>query len=552
MQLRNLTRAATRSVAAPAGLVAGAAQTVQRSVRPHHAPGHAGTRRRHVARALGRAHIEVRGLRRADGEAFARALHAALSEAAGVDDAVVNSALECAVVSFDEDSVDVGELVGVVEAVEEQHAASLERRAGPPLPTDPVPLQRQLIALGADVAAIGVSAAGQLLRLPRVPMEAPAALGFVEAAPRLRQPLVRTFGEVPVDVALAMTGAVLRGLAQGISGPATDLALRTVLTREADARLRAWHGRERELHAASGPVVAPPPHAARTGAPLDPNHRYGDISAALGATLAGVAFAGTSNPRRAVGALTAGTAKAARLGPEAFAGSLGRLMADRGVVTVDPAALRLLDQVDAVVIDSTAALSGRFEVSDTVTLTDDVTADELYLRATALIDPLAPDPGLAPPRAGASRRRTTWCCRARRGRGKRCAAGHRPGARFWCCCAARPSSGPRSSPRRRTRCSPLSSPQPAGWARACSSASPGNRASGSAPAARSPTPGARGPRCATCSARATWWRSSPAVPRRGRRPTCGSGSCAAESRRRGAPMCSVVPAWPTSSPCSRP
>src|SRR5205807_3784073 len=70
----------------------------------------------------------------------------------------------------------------------------------------------------------------------------------------------------------------------------------------------------------------------------------------------GLSLAATKDPRRAANTLMAAAPKAARLGREAFAAQLGRDLANRDVIVLDPSALRHLDRVDTVVVDRSAVM----------------------------------------------------------------------------------------------------------------------------------------------------------------------------------------------------
>src|SRR5690606_39970560 len=79
----------------------------------------------------------------------------------------------------------------------------------------------------------------------------------------------------------------------------------------------------------------------------------------LGLLLGGAGvLAGTHDPSAAAELLLATMPKAARHGREAFAAVLGHDLARRGAVVLDPGALRRLDRVSAVVIDSAVLCGG--------------------------------------------------------------------------------------------------------------------------------------------------------------------------------------------------
>jgi len=80
--------------------------------------------------------------------------------------------------------------------------------------------------------------------------------------------------------------------------------------------------------------------------------RYADRAALGSLFAAGGLFAATGSVDLAGRVLLIGAPKAARAGREAFADTLGAGLSRRGVIVLDPAALRRLDRVATVVIDS--------------------------------------------------------------------------------------------------------------------------------------------------------------------------------------------------------
>ncbi|HEX8862944.1 MAG TPA: hypothetical protein VGC06_28395 [Actinomycetes bacterium] len=83
------------------------------------------------------------------------------------------------------------------------------------------------------------------------------------------------------------------------------------------------------------------------------------------ASLGGSALtvATTRSFQRGSAMLQAGLPKAARFGREGFAAHLGRVLAARGIMPLDPEPLRLLDRVNCVVFDVDLLLRGDFELT---------------------------------------------------------------------------------------------------------------------------------------------------------------------------------------------
>ncbi|HEX5496126.1 MAG TPA: hypothetical protein VFX70_16280, partial [Mycobacteriales bacterium] len=351
--------------------------------------------------ADGRMYIDLPGVGHVSGAAFARAAERALRDHPAVTWAVVNSVLGAAVIGSDGD-VGVDELIDVLEAVQDAHRGphrpepaeppGKPARPGPaaPSPSAEDAVGRAATAIVADVAGLTVGGVARLLRAARIPAELAALVTVVDSTPRLRSRLERALGTERADVALGVTNAVAQALAQGGSGLAVDLARRVLQLGEARARRSAWAGREPEL--AAGPeLAAAGPVTRRRPVPLPagPVERYSERAdlAGLGALV--VSLAATANPVRAGAVGLSALPKAATLGREGFAAVLGRALARRGTVLMDPRALRRLDRIGAVVLDADVLTTGRLMLGELVP-TDHAGADELGAVAHGLFAPETP------------------------------------------------------------------------------------------------------------------------------------------------------------------
>lgn len=319
----------------------------------------------------GRLHIEVKGLgdpslplpRRA---ALAKDVEEALASHGEVVWAVANEALGHAVVSHRGGAL-AEDLVGLVERAEAAHG--LEDAAFSPLrpdhPGDDAELRRQAFLALSDAAMIALAAASAAAGSPRLAQEVVSLVSFADNQPMLREMLARLLGERQAEVAMGSANAVAQGLGQGIPGLVADLLYRASACWDAAARLRAferlepslcgqeWHSSYRLGELAQRPEPVP-------DGPLE-RHARRSSAAGLGGGLTTAALA--TDLRRGVGMLHAGVPKASRLGREVFATQLGRLLAGRGALVIEPGALRVLDRVDTVVVEA-AALSAcaRLEV----------------------------------------------------------------------------------------------------------------------------------------------------------------------------------------------
>ena len=243
-------------------------------------------------------------------------------------------------------------------------------------------------ALAADLGAIGFTVVGRLAQITPVPIEVLSFGSIIDSVPRLRSLLARLLGWPMTEMTLAMTNAVSAGLTQGAFGLVVDISHRWGQLAEQRARRQIWAQREAQLCA-----IPPQPPLRRQPAadrpvplPPGPIERTGDRLMLLSFGAAGVMLAATSNPNWASRLLLAGAPRAARLGREAFAAQVGRALAARGVLVLDPAALRCLDRIDTVIVDADVMLTGRSRLGELTALAD-VGANKLGRRAHALFDP---------------------------------------------------------------------------------------------------------------------------------------------------------------------
>ncbi|TDC57851.1 cation-translocating P-type ATPase [Actinomadura sp. KC345] len=170
--------------------------------------------------------------------------------------------------------------------------------------------------------------------------------------PRIRAAVEDRLGGARADALLGVANAVANGAAHGVAPVAADAAQRVFHLYEISARRETWRRREPHLAELGQPQECGVP--ARRPCPLPDGpvekavHRT-ELGQLVGGT--GV-LAGTRQASRAADLLLATVPKAARHGREAFAAVLAHDLAVRGAVVLEPAALRRLDRVGAVVIDS--------------------------------------------------------------------------------------------------------------------------------------------------------------------------------------------------------
>jgi cation-transporting ATPase I len=346
-----------RQAPARAAVVAAAAADVGRS-----------RARRRVWAHRGRAYVEIRGLpgHGAGHRRLARDVTAALTALRGVHRAELNAATSQVLIGFDEDAVDVTALVSAVEAAERKHGTHTATFPwpGPAHPAGRGEAAVAAVALAADVAGMASAITARVLRLAPLPHAIRVPLVLAEAQPRLREAIAGRAGPPGADLLLALGNAVTHGLTQGYAPLALDAVHRLAQLTELRARERVWAQRERALHETGHPL--PSERAAQRPRPVPlppgPVERAADRTSL--AALAGAAsvLGWTGDPGQAAELLLATVPKAARLGREGFACVLGTQLARLGVVPLDGSALRRLDRISAVVIDSEVLCAARARI----------------------------------------------------------------------------------------------------------------------------------------------------------------------------------------------
>ncbi|MDQ3569131.1 MAG: HAD-IC family P-type ATPase [Actinomycetota bacterium] len=354
-----------------------------------------GRRRRRVWSRAGRAHVEVRGLG-PGADAVGRGVEDALRRLDGVRWAEANQQLGRVAVAFDGGRLEADDLVRVVTDTERALGVGDQRfpTDRPDHPADSEPLIREAVALGVDVAALGLAVAGRAAQMARLPLEVAGLVPLVQSQPRLRQVLESQVGPAVTGLGLSVTNAAAQAMAQGPLGLVVDLGHHLSLLSESVARQRVWAAREEALHPGpgvrSGQATAAGPATGERPLPLPPgpaeafSQRAGLASlAALGATLLA-----SGRARRAVAALLAVTPKGAVLGPDAFAAQLGWVLAKRGILCLDADALRRLDRVDCLVLDADVVCTGAVVVDRVIAL-GGADHGEVRQRAVELFDGMA-------------------------------------------------------------------------------------------------------------------------------------------------------------------
>ncbi|MEU2058577.1 cation-translocating P-type ATPase [Streptomyces bungoensis] len=317
-------------------------------------------RRRRVWSQSGRAHIEVRGLAGAGTrrQRLAAGLESALAELAGVRWVQVNAALGHVVVDAAEDGWDLEAVLQVVCAVEQAHQVAEQpfTHGQPGAAFDDVPEVLAKVALLSDCVGLVGAVVGWTASFARLPRAVRVPVVVADTQPRVRRWLERRVGRAHADAFLTMAGALVYSATGGMTPLALDAFQQWFKLDEARSRRSVWERREAELVADGAclprQAITPLPRPVAVPAgPVEKCVERTSLTALLGA--AGMA-AWTRHVEEAGQAVLATVPKAAGAGREAFCTVLGRDLAQAGVVPMNPAALRLLDRVSAVVIDSPA------------------------------------------------------------------------------------------------------------------------------------------------------------------------------------------------------
>ncbi|GGK68891.1 haloacid dehalogenase [Sphaerisporangium melleum] len=369
-----------RTLRGPAGLVASLLPESVRAALPFP---------RQVHDCPGGLRIEVRKVGAAGSARETRLLEERLGQVAGVTRAEVNGALGFVYVGCDREVTAVRELLDVVNEydVEPEPADGDRGRTG----RHAVEHQaRALMELGAGLFGAGAAVAGQVTHVARVPAVLPALLGLVESTPRVRHELERRVGRPTADLIFAYTRFTALTLALRPIGLFIDSLSAAGRLAEATTGRRAWQAREAEFatqkgtyrHLRAAVTARPVP------LPYGPIERYADGLSVGALASYGVTALISRDQERALAMLIGQTPRAARLGRDVFASSVGRAVAGRGGLIVHREAVRGMDRVDTVVFDADTLTMPSWTVSEVITLDHDagVDADELHARVYTLLE----------------------------------------------------------------------------------------------------------------------------------------------------------------------
>lgn len=297
--------------------------------------------------------IEVRGLDGPEGSVLGAAVLDALQGQPGVTAVRLNRPLARAVVDVDGTGADLDRLCTAVADAEQRHPAA---GGDTPTRTDPLPGDGLLLAVrgamvGANAAGLAIAVAGRALRWPRGPVAVDAVASLANYQPWVRGLLAPRIGSGATDTVLSLTSTVAHVITLSPATLTVDLVVQGLRAAESRAGEQAWIRHEPTLarHSSQDTVYRPTRPVPASDGPLERHGRRVAWVQALGAGLVGAL---SRNAVTTANAAVVAAPKAMRTTNEAFAATLGRGLADQHeVLALQPASLRRLHQVDALLID---------------------------------------------------------------------------------------------------------------------------------------------------------------------------------------------------------
>jgi H+-transporting ATPase len=315
-------------------------------------------------RGNGHCWIEVRGLDTEHGPALGAAVLDAVGVTPGVTSVRLNVPLSRVIVRVDDDGPTLRDLCALVDSVERQQPASDDDNQPTDLPADGVVLAGRAMAAAADGAGLCAAVAGRALMWPSLPTGLTAAVTLVDYQPRLRAMVEGRLGPVAADTALAMAAATVYAITQAPSTVAVEFIRHLMQLGESVSAADAWERRADALAAhADRPDPTP---AAQRPRPLPPGpvERHSERSGVTQGLAASSVGLLTRDLNLAATAAVVTAPKAARNAREGFCSTLSRGLADRhGVLPLRREAVRMLDRIDAVVVDPRALATAQLRVS---------------------------------------------------------------------------------------------------------------------------------------------------------------------------------------------
>ncbi|MFC7472105.1 hypothetical protein ACFQVA_38255 [Actinomadura keratinilytica] len=183
--------------------------------------------------------------------------------------AEINATVGQLVVGYEQDGLDLDDLLALVERLETEHGTDADDFPGglaaPPYDTAPAALAK--MSLVSDCVGIVFAAARGLKPLTMLPLP----VVVTESQPRLRRLLENRLGRHQAETAISLAGAAAHALAHGVAPLALDACQRLSQLAEFRGRQEVWARREHELVGDGEQMpahltpVPPGPYRCRTG-----------------------------------------------------------------------------------------------------------------------------------------------------------------------------------------------------------------------------------------------------------------------------------------------
>ncbi|MGA5574871.1 hypothetical protein ACPCK9_08445 [Streptomyces koyangensis] len=159
--------------------------------------------------------------------------------------AEINATVGQLVVGYEQDGLDVGDLLALVERLETEHGTDADDFPGgrPLAPYDTAPTALARMALVSDCVGIAFAAAREMKPLTMLPLP----VVVTESQPRLRRLLESRLGKHQAETAISLAGAAAHALAHGVAPLALDACRHLRQLAEFKGRQEVWARREREL-----------------------------------------------------------------------------------------------------------------------------------------------------------------------------------------------------------------------------------------------------------------------------------------------------------------
>ena len=318
-----------------------------------------GGRRVHEAGA--RVHVELRGVDVFEWSTEAQRLEVELEALPGVRWARVNLALGAVIIERAAAEPGLEALVEAVtrlEATLGARAHKFDARRPERHPGDAEPIERTVVELAADGVAVVTGAVVHFARLPTPAFEIDLAalLTLLDTVPGLRKRLEDKVSIATTELGLELAAAFVQALIGGETSAAASTVRRGLRLNELRTRRTAWRAREPEVCGTPDFATDRGPRApARPGAlPDGPLETYARKAGNASIATFLAAFAATRSLDSAAAPLFAGTPRPATLTRDAFASWLSARLTRDGFVVMEPQALRRLDRITRVVIETDA------------------------------------------------------------------------------------------------------------------------------------------------------------------------------------------------------